>query len=192
MKIQEKYKLVTCGREYADAALTMLREIRVELVQAGREELYCMEESDEEFRAFFSNPQTAVWGAVTSSTNILAAVGAVSFNSRETELFSSFLPPDLTLDQIGYVDFIQVARPYRGAGLQRLLFQKIEEYSVERGARLLTGVVSPKNSHSLVNFLGMGYRTVGSIRLKNGFLRLVAFKFLSDVPCGYSSKSSGE
>lgn len=192
MKVQENYTLARCGREYAEASLTMLRDIRVELAQAGREELYCMEETDDEFRAFFSNPQTAVWGAICSSTKILAAVGAVSFNSRETELFSSFLPPDLTLDQIGYVDFIQVARPYRGAGLQRLLFQKIEEYSVERGARLLTGVVSPKNSHSLANFLGMGYRTVGSIRLKNGFPRLVAFKFLSDVPCCYSSKSSGE
>ena len=192
MRTQENYKFVKCGLEYADAALTMLRDIRAELAQAGLEELYCMEESDDEFRDFFCNPETTVWGAICPSTNALAAVGAVSFSSRETALFSSFLPQDLAASQIGYVDFIQVARPYRGAGLQRLLFQKIERYSAERGARLLTGFVSPKNSHSLANFLGMGYRTVGSIRLKNGFPRLVAFKFLSDVPCGYSSKSSGE
>lgn len=192
MMTQENYTLVKCGLEYADAALTMLRDIRAELAQAGLEELYCMEESDDEFRDFFCNPETTVWGALCLSTKVLAAVGAVSFSSRETELFSSLLPQDLAASQIGYVDFIQVARPFRGAGLQRRLFQKIERYSAERGARLLTGVVSPKNSHSLANFLEMGYRTVGTVRLKNGFPRLVAFKSLPDVCNDYSSKSSGE
>ncbi len=192
MRTQENYKLVRCELVHAEAALTMLRDIRAELAQAGLEELYCMEESDDEFRDFFCNPQTAVWGAIRPSTNALAAVGAVSFNSRETELFSSLLPQDLAASQIGYVDFIQVARPYRGAGLQRLLFQEIERYCAEHGARLLTGVVSPKNSHSLANFLEMGYRTVGTVRLKNGFPRLVAFKSLPDACCDYSSKSSGE
>lgn len=174
--LDERYELIACDASHADDALDMLKSIRDELVRLGREQFYCMEESDDEFRAFYSDPAYVTLGAICKATGELAATGAGSFNQQEAELFAPLLPEPVPCDAIGYVEFIQVSAKHRGAGLQTSLFEAIEEGLIASGAKYLVGLVSPLNEYSLNNFHKAGYDEVGTTTLSNGFPRLLMAK----------------
>lgn len=170
----DDYEIVKCGGEYADAALAMLRSILAELARDGREEYYCMSETDDEFRALFHDPEIAAFAVKRGGTPV--AFGAASFCREEAELFAPKLPKRVPLETIGYVEFIQVASTERGKGLQPALFEALEAELRRRGAAYFTGIVSPRNRASLGNFLKRGYQEVGRTKLWNGFDRLLMAK----------------
>ena len=174
IQLSSDYKLVECDARYADDALAMLRSILAELAANDRKEFYYMSETDDEFRSYYSNPDFITLGVVRQDR--LVACGTASFRREEAELFAPRLPESVPLENIGYVEYIQVAATERGKGIQPALFRALEEEMLRRGAKYFTGLVSPLNAASLANFLKGGYGEVGRVFLPNGFERILMAK----------------
>lgn len=71
---------------------------------------------------------------------------------------------------IGQVESILVDSDYRGNGLQRKICTALEEVARLEEKRYIAATVSPDNSHSLNNFLALGYE-IKKEKLKYGGLR---------------------
>ena len=173
-KLPEGYRLIECDARHADDALAMLRSILAEYAAAGRETWYYMCETDDEFRSYYSDPNFITLGVLRQDR--LVACGTASFRREEAELFAPRLPESVPLENIGYVEYIQVAATERGKGIQPALFRALEEEMLRRGAKYFTGLVSPLNAASLANFLKGGYGEVGRVFLPNGFERILMAK----------------
>lgn len=68
-------------------------------------------------------------------------------------------------------DAVMVAPCWRGYGLQKVLVERAIAKSVAKGVAVILATVSPDNSHSLSNFLEMGFAKICSAEKYNGLKR---------------------
>ena len=175
--VPDGFRVGLCGPDRAEAAMAMRDAILAEIADTTPS-WYIIDETDDEFRAFFTLPECVAIG-IDAPNGDLAAIGVGSFREAELERFRAYIPVEEFSKprNVGYVELIQVASGYRGLGFQRLLFTEIERVLRDKGARWLTGIVSPDNKYSLANFQRMGYRRVGDfIHARTGFARLNMIK----------------
>ena len=172
-------KLVECGPADADDALALTRKILAELAGEGKSGWYNLNVPDNVFRDYYEAGDCTLL-AVEDADGRRVAYAAGHFREAKTRLFLDQLRElegrDVNLADVGYAFFIEVAKDARGQGLQLFLFQELERRLVDRGARYLTGLVSPENTPSLTNFRRAGYAEYGRILLTSGFPRLLMIK----------------
>lgn len=71
-----------------------------------------------------------------------------------------------------------IVRPdYRGNSLQYILAKKLEDYAVQRGAKIICSTVSPKNPYSMRNVEKLGYIYDHTLT-KYGLERNLYYKYL--------------
>ena len=176
------FRMIRCDVARGEEALKMGRDIIKRLNEIGKPTYYVVDETDEEFVDYFRDPESVPLGIVDAS-GTLAAVGLGSFRRAAIKKFAPFIPEDARAipRAVAYVEFIQVAEPYRGLGFQLTLFRELETRLVASGARYLTGTVSPDNQYSLNNFLKSGYREEGRYIMEPfHFPRLLMVKRVDD------------
>ncbi|MBR5757453.1 MAG: GNAT family N-acetyltransferase [Thermoguttaceae bacterium] len=177
MTLPNDCRLVVCDSKRAQECLDMCKAILAD-VAATNPSWYLIDETDDEYRALFSNPECFALG-IEAPDGTLAGCGAASYRAEELERFRPYVPAEdfAVPGRVGYVEFIQVALGCRGCGFQRVLFQELEKILVDRGAKYLTSVVSPDNKYSLANFHKEGYREVGRyVHQRTGYPRLIMIK----------------
>ena len=161
--VSSEYRLALLDASYAEESRKMRDEIMAELRAVNQSQAYIVDETDEEFDAFFSSSDSYPLGVLTSDGE-LAAVGIGSYRKNAIDallarLSESSVPSDWR--QIGYIELVQVRKEHRGHGFQRMFFNELEaifrankNHEVSR----LMGIVSPDNEHSLANFQKCGYK----------------------------------
>ena len=161
IELKDGFILRRLNSSFVGEALKMRDEILEELRQNNANELYIVDESDDEFNEFFSNPDVYSLG-VLAPDGELVAVGVGSRRRGAIVKFAKLIPDFDALPEsaVGYVELAQVKKEYRGRGFQRLFFDELTEIFVETGARYVAGIVSPNNKPSLRNFEACGFKAV--------------------------------
>lgn len=173
------FSVVECDASDANAALLFTKEILAELEAEGKLGQYNLSIPDEEFRDYYQKGDCALL-AIEAADGERAAYAVGHFRPYKTRRFLEPLQrlerAPVSLEEIGYVYFIEVGKSYRGLGFQRALFQELETRLASRGAKYLAGTVSPDNAPSLRNFIMSGYVEAGTGKTQSGFPRLLMVK----------------
>ena len=173
------FSLVECGPSDAGDALRFTREILAELEAEGKLGQYNLSVSKETFYDYYEAGDCVLL-AIENERGERVAYAAGHFREAKTAKFVEplkrvagrvFKP-----EELGYAFFIEVAKDYRGRGFQYCLFLELEQRLAARGAKWLTGTVSPENVPSLRNFLKAGYVEIGRTTLESGYPRLLMAK----------------
>lgn len=120
-------------------------------------------------------------------------LGIINLKNNKLIAFGSYLNKGLNEDNYGYdlnferenllktgqIDTTIVHPDFRGNNLQKILCEKLEEYSRENGDLYLTATVSPLNPFSLNTFLKLGYKTKKEKLKYDGMRRCILCKVLS-------------
>lgn len=101
----------------------------------------------------------------------------VHFPEDEPDHLGHFLNlPQEERRKTAYMDSVAILPDFRGMGLQRKLLLTAESAELLLPYRYLMATVSPKNPHSLQNFLRLNYRIVCKTIKPNGWERFVLCK----------------
>ena len=173
------FSLIECGPSDAGDAFRLTRAILAELEAEGKLGQYNLSVSKETFYDYYEAGDCVLL-AIENEKGERVACAVGHFRQYKTAKFveplrrmtGRFFKPE----ELGYAFFIEVAKEYRGRGFQYCLFLELEKRLTARGAKWLTGTVSPENAPSLRNFLRAGYVEIGRTTLESGYPRLLMAK----------------
>lgn len=152
------FDLAVGGPQDADDCLALRTAVSEELKAEEREQLCLARETPDEFRNFFADP-TARTLVLRTDSRELVGFGIALCSGESRDRFRALIPDfDAAPNYVAYVKLIQVAKKYRGHGLQRLFFAELEDLLYREGSRYAVGTVSPDNAASLTNFKRRGYQ----------------------------------